>query len=208
MSRPRPVAWVREIVLTTGAIVGVACIVIALGAALFGIRPLVFQSGSMSPAIPTGALAIARDVQAADLRVGDVVMVETDRGARVTHRIVGLTQHDGRATLAMRGDANRTQDAQTYEVVTAPRVWFHLPVAGYVVAWLSGPIGLFVLGAYAMALILLLRPRRRTAERGRGGARKSTTSITAARSWSERVPLGSSSLKRRRSSLPGRTGRR
>ncbi len=177
MSPRHPRRILRELVLSVGAIVGVVCIVLAAGAAFFGLRPLVFQSGSMSPAITTGSLAIARTTAAADLKVGDVVMVETDRGARVTHRVVDVTQHAGSATLVLKGDANRIPDAETYPVIEAPRVLFHLPLAGYAIGWLAGPVGLFVLGAYAMFLLLVLAGGRR--RRG-GGARKSTRSLTAA----------------------------
>ena len=50
--------------------------------------------GSMSPTIETGALAWAQQVPAADLEVGDVVMVHTAEGDRVTHRIVAHRPHD------------------------------------------------------------------------------------------------------------------
>ncbi|NLG47963.1 MAG: signal peptidase I, partial [Gordonia sp.] len=63
----------RELALNVGAVLGLMCIVAAIASMLFGITPLVFRSGSMSPEIPTGSLAIARTVDAQDLRVGDVV---------------------------------------------------------------------------------------------------------------------------------------
>ena len=69
--------WARQGLLTGGAVLGVVCILLTVGSALFGLRPLVFQSGSMSPTIKTGALAISHRVDAASLEKGQVVSVPT-----------------------------------------------------------------------------------------------------------------------------------
>ena len=60
MSRPAPQRTAREVLLTSGAVIGALCILLPLGALVFGVTPLVFRSGSMSPAIETGALGLAR----------------------------------------------------------------------------------------------------------------------------------------------------
>ena len=71
-------------VLTVGALLGLAALLSAsLGAAL-GVRPFFFRSGSMAPAIDTGSMALARNVPAGDLRVGDVVSVASASGTRVS----------------------------------------------------------------------------------------------------------------------------
>jgi hypothetical protein len=77
----------RETLLNLGAGLGVMCLLAAVAAIGFGIRPLVFRSGSMGPEIGTGALGLARTVPAAELAVGDVVSVVNSRGVRVTHRV-------------------------------------------------------------------------------------------------------------------------
>lgn len=148
--------WARQGLLTVGAVLGVVCILVTLGAALFGLRPLVFESGSMSPTIKTGDLAISRGVDASSLQKGDIVSVPTSTGSRVTHRIVSV-EHVGRdAILRLRGDANTATDATHYRVSHADRVLFHVPRLGYVVGWLSGPTGLFLLGLYAAFLLSVL----------------------------------------------------
>ena len=171
--------WWREVALTTGAVLGVACIVLALASAILDIRPLVFRSGSMSPAIDTGALGISQTVEAADLATGDIVSVKTSDGTRVTHRIVAIARDGSGATLTLKGDDNQVVDAEPYVVTSAERVLFDVPKAGYVVSWLSGPGGIFLLGVYVTFLGIVLfgggherkprggarsaaRPRRRT----------------------------------------------
>ncbi|MFI5428341.1 S24/S26 family peptidase [Aeromicrobium sp. UC242_57] len=84
----QPVRLVREVFLTVAAVLGVVCIVATLAGLVLDVRPLVFRSGSMAPAIDTGALAVARTVDAKDLVPGDIVSVTTRSGERVTHRLV------------------------------------------------------------------------------------------------------------------------
>lgn len=161
---------VERVVLAVGAVIGGLCLVMALVAAAFDLRPLVFRSGSMAPSIETGDLAVAQEVAASELGVGDVVSVKTASGSRVTHRIVTVTQRDGHATLALKGDANSATDAEPYDVETADRVLFSVPAGGYVLAWLAGPMGLFLLGGYVVGLLTrVARPRPRLSDAGRAG---------------------------------------
>jgi signal peptidase I len=173
----------REVVLTVGAIGGALCFAAGIATFAFGVTPLIVESGSMSPTIKTGALAIAHDVPAASLHVGDIVRVKTAPKASVTHRIVKITHRPGSATLRLKGDANKVPDAQLYTVATAGEVLFSIPFLGRVVAAASGPIGLFLLGGYvAFAAMVVIEERRtrRPTDRGsgsgtggrRGGSRK------------------------------------
>lgn len=144
----------RESLLTFGAIAGVLCMLMAVAAFGFDIKPVIFRSGSMSPAIDTGALAISHTVKAKDLAIGDIVTVKTSTGVRVTHRIKDLTLIDGKASMVLKGDANKLPDDKVYVVPSADRVLFDIPKAGYVVSWLSGSIGIFAGGLLAGLLVL------------------------------------------------------
>ena len=149
----------RQALLTGGAILGAICLLAALGAVVLDLRPMVFRSGSMSPTIPTGALALVHRVDAADISRGDVVGVIAADGSRVTHRVGEVRVAQGVATLRMRGDANEVADAETYQVTEADRVLGAVPRLGYVVGWLTTGPGRFGLGVYAAFLLLvLLRP--------------------------------------------------
>ena len=155
----RLAGWTREALLTGGALLGVLCILVTLAGVLFGVRPLVFESGSMSPTIDTGALALARRVDASTLAPGQIVSVPTASGERVTHRIVTATRDGDAALLRLRGDANSVPDAQTYRVTHADRIVSVVPRLGYAVGWLMGPIGLFLLGSYAAFLLSVIARR-------------------------------------------------
>jgi signal peptidase len=77
---------------------------------LFGIEPFVVMSGSMEPAIRTGAIAFV-DTKAEDIQVGDIIAFRVSSGGEeaetITHRVVKKAK-EGWVT---KGDANRTEDA-------------------------------------------------------------------------------------------------
>ena len=155
MTRRALIRGAREIALTAGAGLGLVCILATAAGYAFGITPLVFRSGSMSPAIHTGDLAVARTVDASSLETGDIVSVVNAEGNRVTHRLREMSAQGDARRLTLQGDANRTPDAEVYTVTRVERVLFDIPKAGYVVDAAAGPGGLFVLGAYVTGMLVL-----------------------------------------------------
>ncbi|WP_328600012.1 signal peptidase I, partial [Rhodococcus sp. (in: high G+C Gram-positive bacteria)] len=154
---------IQEILLTLGALAGFACIALFIAGLAFGISPLIFKSGSMSPAINTGALAFARTVPASEIQVGDIVSVSDSQGTRITHRVESIDQQGNNLSVAqLRGDANPIADPDPYVITEADRVFFSINRLGYVAVWLSGPSGL-VLGAIAVGGLLYIAFRRREA---------------------------------------------
>jgi signal peptidase I len=160
VSGHRLVRGVRELVLTAGAVLGVVGLLVVLAGLTLDVRPLVFRSGSMAPAIDTGALALVRTVPAVDLRVGDVVSVADADGTRVTHRVVSIATQGEQRQLTLQGDANRTADREVHTVSEADRVIGSVPWAGYVLGWMTGRVGMLLLGLYGAFLAsVLLRGR-------------------------------------------------
>jgi signal peptidase I len=141
-------------VFTLAAAAGVVCLLVALAAAAFGLRPLVFRSGSMGPDIRTGALGVAQSVAASAVRPGEVVSVLSSQGTRVTHRVVSTSPAGDLVRLELKGDANSIPDAESYVVSRVDRLVFVVNGAGYVVGWLSGPIGIFACGLLVGALLM------------------------------------------------------
>ncbi|MEV0355869.1 S24/S26 family peptidase [Nocardia sp. NPDC050697] len=143
---------------------GTFCLIAAAAALLFGIKPLLFRSGSMEPEIGPGAVALVRTVDATGIEPGDVVSVRNAAGERLTHRVVAVDSITGNsATFRMKGDANESEDAQPYTVTEAERVFVHVEKLGYAVAWLASPPAVFLGGAFAgllLAIAFLPRPVR------------------------------------------------
>lgn len=187
MSTLRPV--LREILdtaLTLGAIAGALTLIALLGGALFGLRPVVITSGSMAPAIPTGAVAWAQTVPADEVRVGDVAVVQTATGSRVTHRVVDVVPRDrGAAILRLQGDANRAPDPTPYPAEQVGRVVADVPLAGHLLLFVRSPVGALALGALAALLITCAlrdhaRDDSKRPRRGGGGRRRTGRTAAAA----------------------------
>ncbi|MCF8589978.1 signal peptidase I [Gordonia liuliyuniae] len=155
--------------LSVAAVLGVLCIVSTLIALLTGVRPVIFETGSMAPTIPTGSLGISKTVPATELRPGDVVGVVREDGVRVTHRVVAVDGVAGNSvTLTMRGDGNDAPDHDSYIVTDGALVYGSVPFVGYVAAWLRNP---YTVALQALAAMFLLA----VAFAPRNGWRRSTT---------------------------------
>lgn len=153
----------RTVTLSAGAITGVVCVLWTVGLWALGLHPLVFLSGSMSPAIDAGAVGFARTVPAEDIGVGDIVSVVTDEGVRVTHRVVSTVDDDAGVTLRLKGDANNTPDAHAYTLETVDLVVGHVAGAGYVLQGAASPWGMAA-GAGLLAVCLVFGLRRRSGD--------------------------------------------
>lgn len=136
--------------LNLGAVLGSVCLLFAAMTLLLGLKPLIFASGSMGPAIPTGSLALAVAMPAAEVQPGQVVSLLNESGTRVTHRAVSAIPGEG---LILKGDANPTADLQPYAVDSVDRVLFSVPLLGFVVGWFSQPWLFFVGGLLCAYLI-------------------------------------------------------
>lgn len=132
---------VGSTLLNIAAIGGVICIVLVILAYCFNITLIMFKTGSMSPTIPTGSLALVREVPASDIAIGDVVTVDRAGKLPVTHRVTSVSAGgDGAArTITLKGDANLSEDPEPYVVSTVRIVLASVPGLAYIVIWFSNP---------------------------------------------------------------------
>ena len=153
----------------------VAALAAGIGSRLIvasGQVPVVVAGRSMEPTIPLGSLAIAGPVPAAALRAGDVTLVQLGPGrSPITHRVTRVIDRDGEPWLELKGDANATPDqALVPATAVVGRVTIVVPMAGRLVAALSGTGGLLALAGLAgllYALALALEPASGVAARDR-----------------------------------------
>jgi signal peptidase len=143
-------AVVRNVLLNLAAIAGSICIVLVVLAFVFHVTLIMFRTGSMTPTIPTGSVAVVQRIDAREVRVGDIVTVDRSGQLPVTHRVVSADAHPGgTVTLQLKGDANAEPDPGTYDVTTVRRVVWHAPRLAYVIVWLSQPV---VMGGLTLAI--------------------------------------------------------
>ncbi|WP_237657121.1 signal peptidase I [Agreia sp. COWG] len=125
------------------SVLGAVCIALTLAAVLFDITLVMFKTGSMSPTIPAGSLAVVREIPASEARVGDIVTVDRPDQLPVTHRVVKTEPGpDGSAVLTLRGDANPVDDPAPYTVSTVRVVMASVPGLAFAVVFMSNPLAL------------------------------------------------------------------
>jgi signal peptidase I len=164
-SRGRRIARVvSELALTVGALLGVAIAVLTVVAAQSGFQPLVVRSGSMEPTIATGSMILTEEIDASEIRVGDVVAVERPDHTRVTHRVVSVVAKGEAVELVLKGDANEDPDPVPVTVRHAHRLAWQAPMIGRTLAWLATAPGGFLLGCIVTTVTGIAagaRPARR-----------------------------------------------
>lgn len=147
---------VREALLTLAALGGVVCIVLVIMAYTGGYSLIMFKTGSMSPTIPAGSVALVQKIPASDVVVGDVVTVDRPDALPITHRVIAVeaTGDADARTIRMRGDANDVEDPDPYVVEEVRIVRGSLPGLAYVVVWFGSPwvLGGVTLGATALVI--------------------------------------------------------
>ncbi len=134
----------------------VALVILAFAGALvlsrfntpLGIRVFTVMSGSMEPAIQTGALAFTRATN--DYQVGDVITVRSETSIKntVTHRInaIETDEDNGKKQYRLKGDANEEPDKELVgESRVIGEVIGHAPYLGRVVAFSQSEMGFVVL---------------------------------------------------------------
>lgn len=142
-----------DALLTLLAIAGAICIVAVIAAFVFHIHLIMFKTGSMAPTIPTGSLAVVRDIPAAEIQIGDVATVQRGEGELpITHRVIAkepilgpLGAPTDTWRIELKGDANPQPDPSPYEVTTVGKVLWSAPKLAYVVATIGTPKSMAVI---------------------------------------------------------------
>lgn len=154
-ARFRPGRVIGDFLLWVAAVAGAVCILLVVLAFTAQITLIMFRTGSMSPTIPAGSVAVVQRVPASEIEVGDVVTVDREGELPVTHRVTTIeagASADERV-ITMRGDANTADDPFPYTVSSVRSVLFSVPGIASVVAGMGNPV---VLGALTVAATTLV----------------------------------------------------
>lgn len=145
----------EEVVLTVLSILGALCLVLVVLALVFDVTLIMFKTGSMSPTIPAGSVAVVRAIPASEVKIGDVVTVDRPGQLPVTHRVTSVTAGPtpDQRVLTLKGDANESEDAAPYTVSTVRITLASVPGLARVIVRMSNP---YVLGAITIGASLLV----------------------------------------------------
>lgn len=137
---------------------------------VFGVTPMVVLSGSMSGTavdhIEAGDLIFVREIQADDLKEGNIISFMEERSSTVvTHRIVEIFEDGSERTFITKGDANNTKDQSP---VTEDRIvgifFFRLAKVGDFALFLHEPLGMLLfIGVPVLGFIIYDIIRRQKA---------------------------------------------
>ena len=141
------------------AVAVIALVVMVGAAALAGYRPVVITSGSMDGYASEGSVVVAAPTD--DVRVGDVLVMQRDGRATVTHRVIEIQRQQGQRFALTKGDANEQPDPSPYPIGADELVGRDVvPHLGSVLLTAGDPIVALVVVTTAVLLVTVFALRR------------------------------------------------
>lgn len=199
-TRPSLLRRLGDWALTALAAAGALCIIAVIAAFAFNITLIMFSTGSMSPTIPSGSVAVVQEIPATEISVGDVVTVERPNAMPITHRVTEILDTSGNeVTFTMQGDANADPDPAPYTTDTVRLVLFSVPGVATAISRLQDPVVLGVITVLAAALVTwAFWPRGSQAGGPPSGDQPSAKDGTAAAEPEQPSPAAAVTARRRR----------
>ncbi|MEZ5227837.1 MAG: hypothetical protein R2710_14525 [Acidimicrobiales bacterium] len=148
--------------LAFGSLTSVIAMMAMVGFMLIdGYRPVVITTGSMGDTAPPSSIIVAAPRPAENVQLGDILVMQRDGRATVTHRVVAIEPGANDQRLAItKGSANPVVDAEPYRLVGDPLVgrWI-MPTGGGLLLRLGDPFTALavVLGAVSLVTFVALR---------------------------------------------------
>ena len=123
----------------------------------FGITPLIVESGSMSPSFEKNDLVLIRNTSESDKYEKGTVVCYRSGDVYVTHRIVKVSEENGKTVYTTQGDANNTPDRDTVKAEQILGVYStHFAGMGNVLLFIQTPIGMILCVLLPIFVIFLI----------------------------------------------------
>lgn len=122
----------------------------------FGWKPFIVLTGSMEKEINSGDIAVTKEIENTDLKVGDIIAYKKTN-AVVTHRIIAIeTDENGKLVFTTKGDNNNTEDEEkVYENEVEGKYKFKIAGLGNVAIFIQTPMGMVVSLSIPVILIII-----------------------------------------------------
>jgi signal peptidase len=121
-----------------------------------GATPLTVLTQSMEPLYPPGTLIYVLPVKSSEIRLGDVItyQIESGKPAVISHRVIAINSPaNGKRSFILKGDNNSDPDqAAVLPVQVRGRLWYSVPLLGWVNSALGGSKRSWIVDAIAAAL--------------------------------------------------------
>jgi signal peptidase len=155
-------AWLQRVAVVVAGlitlVVGASLVAVVVGVH-DGYQAVAMQTGSMSPAIKPGDLAVIHKTDPRAIRVGDAITFEAPINGSpvVTHRVVSIDQASGGPIFHTKGDANQSVDPWVIHYSSAGwKVTTVLAGVGSFFDFMNGNGGRAVVGILVFALVFAL----------------------------------------------------
>lgn len=113
---------------------------------IFGYKPFVVLSGSMSPNIQVGDLIIIKQINPTTLKENDVIAFKNSANYVTTHRIIDVQMTNNQKCFQTKGDANNVLD----EKIVCPKnvegkYVTRIPKLGNIILFIQKPLGFIIM---------------------------------------------------------------
>ena len=123
---------------------------------VFGWKPFIVLSGSMEDTIMPGDLILTKEIDASELKEGDVISFRANEYAVVTHRIINIVDDKGERKYYTKGDNNDTADSEpVYNNQIEGIYRYRIPELGKIALYLQKPIGIAIGISIPLTIVLI-----------------------------------------------------
>lgn len=112
---------------------------------VFGWKPFIVLSGSMEDTIMPGDLIFTKEIDALELKEGDVISFRTNKYTVITHRIINIVDEEGERIYYTKGDNNNSADSEPVRDDQIEGIYrYRIPKLGEIALNLQKPIGIVI----------------------------------------------------------------
>lgn len=123
---------------------------------VFGWKPFIVLSGSMEDTIIPGDLILTKEIDALELKEGDIISFRTNKSTVITHRITKIVEDEGERKYYTKGDNNNSNDRDYVCNNQIEGIYkYRIPELGKIAINLQKPIGIVICIAIPLIIVLI-----------------------------------------------------
>ena len=123
---------------------------------VFGWKPFIVLSGSMEDTIMPGDLILTKEIDALELKEGDIISFRTNKSTVITHRITKIVEDEGERKYYTKGDNNDSADRNAVVDSQIEGIYrYRIPKLGNVAVYLQKPAGIVICITIPLIIILI-----------------------------------------------------
>ena len=123
---------------------------------VFGWKPFIVLSGSMEDTIMPGDLIFTQEIDALELKEGDIISFRTNKYTVITHRIINIVDEEGERKYYTKGDNNNSADKDPICNDQIEGIYrYRIPKLGEIALNLQKPIGIVICISLPLIIVLI-----------------------------------------------------